>query len=66
MKPTIREVKPYTHKELSDYYGVSNKTFKKWLLPFSIQIGKKNGRYYSVTQVKIILEVLGIPEVFDE
>ncbi len=54
MKPIIREVKPYTHKELSDYYDVCDKTLKKGLVPFAIQIGEKNGRYYTVVQVRII------------
>ncbi len=66
MKPVIRQVKPYTHKELSGYYGVCDKTFKKWLMPFEPQIGKKVGRYYTVVQVRIILEKIGIPGVFDE
>ncbi len=66
MKPSIREVKPYTHKELSNYYGVCDKTLKKWLNPFAPQIGQKNGRYYTVVQVRIIFEKIGIPGFFDE
>ena len=66
MTPSIREVKPYTPKELSEYYGVSDKTFKKWLSPFAIQIGQKNGRYYTVAQVIIIFDVIGVPGVFDD
>lgn len=66
MKPTIREVKPYTHRELSGYYGVCDKTLKRWLLPFQGQIGEKNGRYYTVYQVRIILEKIGVPGVYDE
>ena len=66
MTPSIREVKPYTPKELSEYYGVSDKTFKKWLSPFAIQIGQKNGRYYTVAQVRVIFEKIGIPGSIDE
>lgn len=66
MKSLIREVKPYTHRELSGYYGVCDKTLKKWLSPFQDQIGKKNGRYYTVVQVKIILEKIGVPSIYEE
>lgn len=57
----IARVKPYTIKELCCFYEIGNKTFKKWLLPFQPEIGSKNGRYYSVLQVEIIFEKLGVP-----
>lgn len=59
-------VKPYSPKTLSAYYGVSIKTFRKWLLPFQEQIGKKNGHYYTSLQVKIIVEKIGMPDVVIE
>jgi hypothetical protein len=59
MKPFL--VKPYSPKTLSTFYGVSDRTFKKWLVPFQEQIGKKNGHYYTALQVKIILEKIGAP-----
>jgi len=63
----ICDVKPYTHKELSCFYGVSEKTLKKWLQPFQEQIGEKRGRFYTVVQVKIILDKIGIPcKVFSD
>ncbi len=61
MKPTIREIKPYTHKELSGLYGVCKQTFTKWLMPFQEKIGNRQGNFYSVEQVKIIFDSLGIP-----
>jgi transposase-like protein len=54
-------VKPYTVSELCKIYGVSARTFKKWLKPFQKNIGKRNGRYYSVLQVEIIISMLGLP-----
>jgi hypothetical protein len=57
----IDEIKPYSVKDLAGIYGVCDKTFKKWLRPFITAIGEKNGRYYSVAQVKIIFEKLGVP-----
>jgi hypothetical protein len=55
------ELKAYSKKELAEKYQVSVKTFDKWLKPFTEKIGEKRGRFYTVNQVKIMLEVLGVP-----
>jgi hypothetical protein len=52
---------PYTLTELGRLYGVCNRTVKKWLEPFDAEIGEKRGRYYTVNQVKTIIEKLGAP-----
>jgi hypothetical protein len=57
----ISEIRPYSAKEIADIYGVCDKTVKKWIKPFSEQVGEKHGRYYNVAQVKIIFEKLGLP-----
>ena len=57
----INEIKPYSTKDLARIYGVCVKTFKKWTKPFELLIGAKNGRYYTVAQVKIIFEKIGVP-----
>lgn len=54
-------LKAYTLKELSELYGVSEKTFRKWLSPFKEAIGEKRGYFYTIGQVKQILEFLGVP-----
>ncbi|MBL7773625.1 MAG: hypothetical protein JNM95_12235 [Chitinophagaceae bacterium] len=51
----------HTLKEIAIMYGVSDRTLKKWLLPFEEKIGKKVGWYYSVNQVKVIFQSLGLP-----
>jgi hypothetical protein len=66
MNPTIIEIKPYTHKELSGIYGVSKPTFTKWLLPFQDQIGERQGHFYTISQVKVIFDKLGLPGKFDQ
>lgn len=58
---TITVIKPYTHRELSDFYGICEKTLYNWLRPFQEQIGEKRGHKYTVIQVEIILARLGIP-----
>lgn len=55
------ELKAYSKKELAEKYQVSVKTFNAWLKPFEDKIGEKRGRYYTVNQVKTMLEVLGVP-----
>ena len=59
-EPTFSVV-PLTNTQLAALYGVGLKTFNKWLAPFRESIGKKEGRFYTVVQVKIIVQRLGIP-----
>jgi transposase len=55
------ELRAYSKKELAEKYQVSVKTFNNWLKPFEDKVGVKRGRYYTVNQVKIMIEVIGIP-----
>lgn len=57
----VTEIKPYSTKELSQIYGVSERTMLKWMKPFSGEIGKKHGRFYTVLQVEVIFKRLGMP-----
>jgi hypothetical protein len=54
-------LKAYSLRELAKIYQVDWRTFKKWLLPFNEEIGKKEGRYYKIPQVKVIFEKLSLP-----
>lgn len=54
-------LKAYSKKELSQIYEVDRKTFNKWLVPFEGVIGEQNGRYFSIPQVRIIFDKLGLP-----
>ena len=54
-------LKPYTVKQLADLYGVSTKTFRKWLSPFTKKIGEKQGYFYNISQVQRIVAYLGVP-----
>lgn len=54
--------KPRTLKELAILYSVSPKTFKSWLnCPTLQHIRPEKGNYYSVKQVKEIVNHLGEP-----
>jgi hypothetical protein len=62
----VREIKPYSTRELASIYDVCDKTMKKWIKPFVSEIDEKNGRYYSVAQVKVIFDKLGVPCKFKD
>lgn len=55
------EVKPHNYKELEGLYGVSHKTFKKWLKTLVPDLEPVSGRYFTVKQVQLIFDRLGIP-----
>ena len=55
------EVKPYSLGELCKIYGVTDKTLKKWFIPFKPELGRREGRYYSIDQVEIIFKHLKVP-----
>ena len=61
MKKNTIQLRPYSMAEMGRLYGVCDRTFKKWIEPFSNDIGEKKGRYYTISQVKIIFEKLGLP-----
>jgi hypothetical protein len=54
-------LKHYTLRQLAKFYGVSDPTLRKWLAPFKQEIGEKNGKFYSTTQVRIIFTRLELP-----
>ena len=54
-------IKPLITKELAALYDVCPKTFRKWISPFKEAIGKREGNYFSVKQVKIIFDKLDLP-----
>ena len=53
---------PYSLKELAIIYGVGRSVIKHWLQPFETELGPRNGRYYTVAQIKLIFEKLGVPD----
>ena len=61
MKTTSIPLKPYSLTELSKLYSVCIKTIKKWMKPFTEEIGEKNGRFYTINQVKVIFLRIGLP-----
>jgi hypothetical protein len=62
----VTEVKAYSPSELADIYKVSNCTLNRWLKPHREAIGKRQGLYYTVKQIRIIFEILGLPGRIEE
>ena len=54
-------IKPYTLKELAAIYGMNRKTMSRWLKRHKDAIGEREGYYYSIIQVNVILDKLGTP-----
>lgn len=59
----VFKLKPYTAKQLSDMYEVSLNTFKKWVRKHKEAIGIKEGHFYNVLQVEVIISKLGFPRL---
>jgi hypothetical protein len=55
-------ITPYSLKELANIYGVGRAVIKHWLRPFESELGPRQGRYYTVAQVKLIFDKIGVPE----
>lgn len=58
-------LKAYSPKEIRNMYGVSACIFKKWTESFKDEIGELKGRYYTVVQVKILIDKLGAPGIVE-
>lgn len=54
-------IKPYTTKELAALYEVTPRTFRTWIFPHKEAIGEKISIYYTIKQVEIIFDRLGVP-----
>lgn len=55
------EIKPYSKKELAALYNIGVRSMDTWLKPFEEKIGKRNGWYYNVNQIRYIFDKLGLP-----
>ena len=62
MKEEVFVLKPLTHKQLADMYGVSWLTFQNWIKKVEKEVGKKTGHFYHVPQVRKIFQLFGIPK----
>jgi hypothetical protein len=54
-------VRPCTTKDLQRLYGVSHFVMSTWLKCFANGLGKRAGSFYTVRQVALIYQELGVP-----
>ncbi len=57
----IIKIKRYKLRELAEIYEVNRKTFRGWLNKFKLELGTREGHYYSISQVKLIFSKLELP-----
>ena len=60
------KVKPYTLKELCQLYELSYKSMRSCLAPIMEKIGPKLGRCFTVNQVQVIIDHIGMPYTLTE
>jgi hypothetical protein len=60
------DIRAYSIGELAALYEISVRTMNRWLKPHLEMIGKREGRFYTVKQVEIIFERLGLPRDYDQ
>ncbi len=58
-------LRAYTPKEMRNLYGVSSHIFKKWIEDFQDDIGELKANSYTIAQVKIITDKLGVPGIVE-
>ena len=56
-------LKAYSPSELAEIYDVDRRTMNRWLKPFKEEIGLRLGRYYTITQVRMIFLKLSVPGI---
>lgn len=61
VKKETFELKPYSKKELRNFYGVSWHVFNLLIKKHKEEIGELTGKYLSVKQVEIVFKCLGTP-----
>jgi len=61
-KNDVLVLRPLTHKQLAQMYGVSWLTFQNWIKKVEDVIGKKTGHFYHIHQVKEIFKLFGLPK----
>jgi uncharacterized Fe-S cluster-containing radical SAM superfamily protein len=59
-------IKPCTHKTFAQAYGISSKVLHRHLKQLQTQIGKRTGHFYTLMQLLIIIEKIGIPSAWLE
>ncbi len=54
-------IRPYKLKDLAAIYQTKVRTLRRWIKTFEEELGEKPGHHYSVHQVHLIVQKIGVP-----
>lgn len=55
-------IKPYRLIDLAAIFDINYKTMKRWMEKYPNELGKRDGKYYSIEQVTFCIEKFGLPQ----
>jgi phage anti-repressor protein len=55
-------IRPYRLKDLAAIYDVSTRTMRRWIDAKAAEYGKKEKKYFTITQVNGIINAIGLPQ----
>ena len=58
-------IKPYQLQHLGEIYEVHPRTVRRWIDKLAPQIGRKKVKYYTIEEVVIIVNAIGLPQIIE-
>lgn len=55
-------IKPYRLKDLAAIFDIKENTLKSWMSAYKEELKKEGRQYYTVMQVKFMIEKFGLPQ----
>lgn len=55
-------IRPYRLMDLAAIYDVSTRTMRRWIDAKAAEYGKKEKKYFTIEQVKGIINAIGLPQ----
>lgn len=58
-------IKPYQLQHLGEIYEVHPRTVRRWIDKLVPQIGKKKVKYFTIEEVILIVNAIGLPQIIE-
>jgi hypothetical protein len=58
-------IKPYQLQHLGEIYEVHPRTVRRWIDKLAPQIGRKKVKYFTIEEVVIIVNAIGLPQIIE-
>ena len=58
-------IKPYQLQHLAEIYDVHPRTVRRWIDKLAPQIGRKKVKYFTIEEVVIIVNAIGLPQIIE-